>query len=222
MNPMQNNRGGFDDAFLQLEPYGKIGMVTNFPNLDTLAPGIIVQTLARIGGLLWRGTDVNGNFNNTGFQGYKNGYSYTIANILGLVVTSNSVMAGTGATAADAFNTTLENSNTIGAGQAAPTISESTIVGQRILLPVTPGVSGQQLVAGMGLYQKVPTAGMDWKDTVKYYAFPLGRPSDNTYVYSGYSIYNSNSQSSDVFIATFGKLIECIVKTYPNLTNNIS
>ena len=221
MDSMQNNSFGFDDAFLASEPYGKIGMVTNFPDLATLAPGIIAQLMIRIGGLVWRATDANGNYVNSCFQGYKAGYIYSIANLLGIAVTSNSVQAGTSANSASAFNTTPENANTIGSLQSVPVIRINTLAGQKVLLPIKPGVDGAALVPGMALYQKVPTAGMSWQDTVTHYAFSLGRPSDNTFVYSGYTINSNYTETSALMAANLGLLMECIATTYPNLTNNI-
>lgn len=202
----QFNNVLFNERYLSNPPSNKQGLNANETNFAADCASMIAATDLILGSFGWLSDDDDA----TIFQGFKANYSYQPNKLGGYIVGTDGNLRPT------ELATNRLTANMVKAGSYGVNVLPTGYAGnQRPAAWVKPGVAGQPLRNNMALYIKVPTAGMPLSDLITVYAFALGRPSDNTFIYTGYTLAQL---MSNVFDTDLGKLLQ-IKANASNLAN---
>lgn len=195
------NKTLFNDPVLSAPPSNKQGLNLNETQIASSCRSYTASSDLVIGAICWIAPD------GTIFQGFRANYSYTPNKIAGYVIGSNTYMFLTNVA------TVESEANIVSAGTPSVyVLPTGAAINQELPFWLKPLVSGNTIALGDLIYTPVPTDGMTLKQCLQCVTAPLGRASDNTYVYVGYTVSNLVTNVTDVDL---GKLLSGI----PNASN---
>lgn len=210
MDAKRFNNVMFGEPVLANPPSNKQGLNLNETMIASSCRSYTASSDLIIGAICWLADD------GTVFQGFRANYVYTPNKIAGYVIGSNTYLFMTNVA------TVASEANVVSAGTPAVyVLPTGAAINQELPFWLKPLV-GNKISLGDLIYAPVPTEGMTLKQALQAVTAPLGRPSDNTYVYTGYTVSLLVSNVNDVDL---GKLLAGIpnasnlanlANTYPN------